>query len=385
MYLGQYEIRETSQAEGYILDTEPRVFGLSYVDGYTDPVEAEGGTILWTNQRQQVEIEVEKLDLESKEYLSGAVFGLYNEEAIESEQGNVLVPADTLLETVVSDAEGKAMLAGNLPQAAYYVKELQGPVGYDLAEGNTVHVDASYDEEKEEIKETARFENIPIDIRPEVEKTAPRTAGAGEVYSYTIEKVRNTGNGRAEAFTLTDTLPEQVRLVYLDTGTFQGFAGEAVYSIWYQTSKSQKYRLWMDQVPAGENRRLAVADLKLEEGEELRSFQYRFGTVEKGFTEQEKPQYAVQVKDGIPGETVLVNRIHLQGSKLGITYEDSDEWKTQVEMPEEPAGNPGENDSRPVRVWDVQTGDETPIGGYLLLTFAAGLLVTFGMRKRERR
>ena len=52
------------------------------------------------------------------------MFGLYNEEAIESEQGNVLVPADTLLETVVSDAEGKAMLAGNLPQAAYYVKEL---------------------------------------------------------------------------------------------------------------------------------------------------------------------------------------------------------------------------------------------------------------------
>ena len=130
MYLGKYELLETQTAEGYVCKTEPTAFSLAYVDGYTSPVSAVAGDINITNPRQKVKVNVAKKDVDTGESLQGAVIGLYTAEAIRNHTGKVIVQADTLLESVETDADGKAVFECDLPFGKYYVKELTAPDGY---------------------------------------------------------------------------------------------------------------------------------------------------------------------------------------------------------------------------------------------------------------
>lgn len=130
MYLGKYELLETQTAEGYVRKTEPTAFSLAYVDGYTSPVSAVAGDINITNPRQKVKVNVAKKDVDTGESLEGAVIGLYTAEAVRNHAGNVIVQADTLLESVETDADGKAVFECDLPFGKYYVKELKAPDGY---------------------------------------------------------------------------------------------------------------------------------------------------------------------------------------------------------------------------------------------------------------
>ena len=132
MYLGAYEIYETKTAEGYVRDTEPTAFTLAYVDGSTSPVSAVDGDITITNPRQKAEITVLKTDAETGEKLQGAVIGLYAATDIQNYSGAVIVPADTLLESAKTDADGKLTFASDLPLGSYYVKEIEAPKGYAL-------------------------------------------------------------------------------------------------------------------------------------------------------------------------------------------------------------------------------------------------------------
>jgi LPXTG-motif cell wall-anchored protein len=74
--------------------------------------------------------------------LSGVSFGLYNAEDI-SAGGSVIVPADTLLETVTSDGNGQAVFTLDLPLGQYYVKELAALDGY-VSSDEILTFDASY-------------------------------------------------------------------------------------------------------------------------------------------------------------------------------------------------------------------------------------------------
>ena len=132
MYLGRYELVETQTAEGYVRKTDPTVFSLAYVDGYTSPVSAEVGDINITNPRQKVQVTVTKTDADTGEKLSGSRIGLYTAEEIRNQKGTVITDADTLLETAKTDAEGKAVFEADLPFGRYYVKELKAPDGYSL-------------------------------------------------------------------------------------------------------------------------------------------------------------------------------------------------------------------------------------------------------------
>lgn len=130
MYLGKYELLETQTAEGYVCKTEPTAFSLAYVDGYTSPVSAVAGDINITNPRQKVKVNVAKKDVDTGESLQGAVIGLYTAEAIRNHTGKVIVQADTLLESVETDADGKAVFECDLPFGKYWVKELTAPDGH---------------------------------------------------------------------------------------------------------------------------------------------------------------------------------------------------------------------------------------------------------------
>ena len=62
----------------------------------------------------------------------GFVFGLYNKNDI-SAPGSTL-PAETLLSTAVTDADGKLVFSGCYPHGEYYVQELETAEGWKLNE-----------------------------------------------------------------------------------------------------------------------------------------------------------------------------------------------------------------------------------------------------------
>ena len=378
MYLGSYEIVETATVEGFVRDAEPRAFTLAYVDGYTDPVPAVEGDFAWTNPRQKINLEVLKTDLETGEPLSGAVIGLYADEDIRNVKGNVIVSQGTLLESSETGADGLAYFESDLPVGyRYAVQEISAPEGY-LNSEQKQEFDFEYaGDDTETVQMNMTIENQPNDVQIEVEKSAPEQAKENETLRYTIEKVRNAGNCTVDNFTLTDRLPSQVKLIELWTGTFDGLKDADSYSIWYQTNQNGNYRLWRSDIRADINTYLAVSDLNLAVGEEVTAFQYRFGTVSKGFTELEKPKYLVQVKTNLSDGEKIVNRIELTGDKLGITYSTEDETLTRIDKPETSNGVGGTSSSESTALLPVQTGDKS---GVLIWCMAAAVAaMTFGI------
>jgi LPXTG-motif cell wall-anchored protein len=139
LLLGKYRIEEVTAPEGYVLSGYSQEVELVYA-GQDIPVISE--EVAFTNDRQKVSITVEKQDAQTGEMLSGVSFGLYNAEDI-SAGGSVIVPADTLLETVTSDGNGQAVFTLDLPLGQYYVKELAALDGY-VSSDEILTFDASY-------------------------------------------------------------------------------------------------------------------------------------------------------------------------------------------------------------------------------------------------
>ena len=159
--LGTYRIEETKAPVGFVLNKEPQTVTFAYADQETPVIEQ---TAEFTNDRQKVEITVEKQDVETGKKLSGAVFGLYAVSAIGSaDHEKVLVEADTLLEEVTSDENGLAAFTLDLPLGQYYVKEHKAPDGY-VSSDEVLTFDAGY-----------QGQDVPVVQLSAVKKNEPTT------------------------------------------------------------------------------------------------------------------------------------------------------------------------------------------------------------------
>ena len=117
--------------------------------------------LLIKNERQKISISVEKKDAVTEEKLEGVIFGLYAKEDILSQQGEVLVEKDTLLEKKATDEKGQLTFDSDLYHGKYYVKEEVRKPGY-LPNEEIWEIDASYiDQNLAEIKLTKEVENQP--------------------------------------------------------------------------------------------------------------------------------------------------------------------------------------------------------------------------------
>ncbi|MCB5670425.1 prealbumin-like fold domain-containing protein, partial [Thomasclavelia ramosa] len=87
----------------------------------TQAVVYEG--VAYKNERQKISIFIEKKDAVTEEKLEGVIFGLYAREDILSQQGEVLVEKDTLLEKKATDENGQLTFDSDLYHGKYYVKE----------------------------------------------------------------------------------------------------------------------------------------------------------------------------------------------------------------------------------------------------------------------
>lgn len=137
--LGKYRVKETKAPAGFVLNPDSQEVSLIYKDQNTPEIEEK---LEFSNERQKVELSVEKQDAETGKALKGATFGLYNKEAISSGD-KVVVKADTLLQEITSNEKGKAAFSLDLPLGRYYVKELQAPAGY-VSSDEILEFDATY-------------------------------------------------------------------------------------------------------------------------------------------------------------------------------------------------------------------------------------------------
>ena len=137
--LGKYRVKETKAPAGFVLNPDSQEVSFIYKDQNTPEIEEK---LEFSNERQKVELSVEKQDAETGKALKGATFGLYNKEAISSGD-KVVVKADTLLQEITSNEKGKAAFTLDLPLDRYYVKELQAPAGY-VSSDEILEFDATY-------------------------------------------------------------------------------------------------------------------------------------------------------------------------------------------------------------------------------------------------
>jgi uncharacterized surface anchored protein len=146
LYLGNYHAVETAVPHGFLIDETPLPFSLVYQDQHTALVSAETGLY---NERAKGEIaliktaEVVNIDEDGAiAYVQAPakdiVFGLYAREDILNADGEAVIAADSLMDILITDADGKAASTRDIPFGAYYVREL-------ATKGNLVSSDTEYD------------------------------------------------------------------------------------------------------------------------------------------------------------------------------------------------------------------------------------------------
>ena len=185
--LGQYRVVETKAPFGYLLDPQEQTSTLVYADDET-PVIYD--TMTFKDEREKLEIVVEKRDAEDDRAIEGAVFGLYAAEDIKTRDGKVVVEAGTLLEQATSDADGLVKFIKDYPFGKYTAKEIKTPAGYVSSE-EVIEFDSRYIDENTPVAEyRSEYLNTPTTFEFSKEDI---TSGA-ELDGATLSVIDKDGN-----------------------------------------------------------------------------------------------------------------------------------------------------------------------------------------------
>lgn len=135
LYLGQYRLVEKQAPEGMVLESTPHMVKLEYAGQEAAVTET---VIALTNQRQRVQIEMQKLlEQDERFQLFGDIrkvsFGLYAAKDLEASDGSV-IPKDGLLEVVSCNEDDTATFQTDLPFGSFYLKELSTDEHYQLSD-----------------------------------------------------------------------------------------------------------------------------------------------------------------------------------------------------------------------------------------------------------
>ncbi len=154
LYIGKYKIMETIAGDGFVLNQEVKEFEITPQE---QTVSFDIQSVQYENERQKLQVEVQKKDKSSKKPLKGAVFGLYatediytnilydtkNKQWIIRDEPEVSVAKGTFIKACVTGEDGKGIFSDEIPLGKYEIRELTPPSGY-VSTDETRLVDASY-------------------------------------------------------------------------------------------------------------------------------------------------------------------------------------------------------------------------------------------------
>lgn len=396
--LGKYRVKEIYVPGGIYLDQEEIDVELKYADDDTEIVYENAD---FYDQRQKIEVSVYKYDKLTDKAIGGVEVSLYANRDILDYYGNLLVQKGTLIRKGITDNAGNYVFSTDIPLNAYakvtddtdeeepmyYLIESKFPDGY-IPNDIVYYIDSRTP--KMTIRNTSEnvdISNDPLQAELEVDKSAPKFASPGGTLRFTVSKVTNQCMYEMDEFTLTDILPEHVKLSVLNTGTFKNPRSHVVsYSIWFKTNYDSEWRAWRTGIQSNEAQELKVADMGLGEDEYVTQFQYRFGTVPPFFEVDENPYYDVVVDRDVDMDTVLVNHIKLTGNKFGKYLTSEDETETRLLYGKIRASINGKNGNGG---WFVhtngspKTGDQGNLAGAVLVLFAGIMLIAASIKKRK--
>ncbi|MDD3139423.1 MAG: SpaA isopeptide-forming pilin-related protein [Lachnospiraceae bacterium] len=137
LYLGKYSVTEVKAPFGMTLNGEQHNVELTYAG--QEVAVTETGTSFY-NERQKVEISLEKILEQNEEYhigmndeIKNISFGLYANKELVSSSGTS-IPTDGLIEVITLSEDGKAKISTDLPFGSYYVKEIATDEHYILSD-----------------------------------------------------------------------------------------------------------------------------------------------------------------------------------------------------------------------------------------------------------
>ena len=138
--LGDYIVRELEAPDGYVTSDLAYKFSLEYKDQFTPLIWATGDA---ENDAVSIQLDITKgfqKEYGSDEYepRAGAVFGIYTYETINAtgthtgtDEISTMATPGTLVATVTTDEDGKAVETIKLPRGEYYVQEISTLEGWE--------------------------------------------------------------------------------------------------------------------------------------------------------------------------------------------------------------------------------------------------------------
>lgn len=306
---GRYYLREIKAADGYVLDPELKTIYLRY-DSTTE--------IEWTNTpiRGQIQIVKKSADynftngLPAGSLLEGAVFEIYDK------AGNVV-------DTIRTDRNGRAT-SKLLPLSRYTIREVRSPAFYSA---NPTAMTAYLEHEGQIV--TFEVTNASVDTGVAIKKTGPSEVMPDQPIRYTFSQIGNTSNIALDSFYWRDTLPAQVTVNRLVTGTYNQAQN---YKIVYKVNGAGAYRTLADNLSTTKNYVLDMrpAVLGLAANERVTEIMFVFGTVPAGFAQVETPVLYGTVCGGLSNGTNLVNSADVGGLYSGQWVQAVSRWLTTV-------------------------------------------------------
>ena len=306
---GRYYLREIKAADGYVLDPELKTIYLRY--GSTTEIE-------WTNTpiRGQIQIVKKSADynptngLPAGSLLEGAVFEVYDK------AGNVV-------DTIRTDRNGRAT-SKLLPLSRYTIREVRAPAFYSAS---PTAMTAYLDHEGQIV--TFEVTNASVNTGVAIKKTGPSEVMPDQPIRYTFSQIGNTSNIALDSFYWRDTLPAQVTVNRLVTGTYNQAQN---YKIVYKVNGAGAYRTLADNLSTTKNYVLDMrpAVLGLAANERVTEIMFVFGTVPAGFAQVETPVLYGTVCGGLSNGTSLVNSADVGGLYNGQWVQAVSRWLTTV-------------------------------------------------------
>ncbi len=282
---GRYYLRELEN-EGYIPDTELKTV---YVKA------GETTEITWKNTPITAQIQIVK---KSADY--NPTTGLPAGTLLEGAMFEITDKAGNVVDTIVSDSRGLAV-SKPLPLSRYTIREVKSPEHYGINETELT----AYLEHEGQI---VRFEvtNKSLSTGVSITKTGPKEVISGQPVRYLFSGVANTSNVRLDSFYFRDTLPAQVILETVVTGTWN-FPG--TYKIVYKVNNTGDYRTLADNLSTSKNYSLIASPtaLGLASNERVTEVMFVFGQAPAGFAQVEAPAIYCKAASGLAAGSSFVN------------------------------------------------------------------------------
>ena len=303
---GKVYLRELEN-EGYIVDEQLKTV-------YIKP--GETTEITWENRAITGQIQIIKKSadynptngLPAGTLLEGAVFEIYDK-------------AGNLVDTIRSDSRGLAV-SKPLPLSRYTIREVKAPANYGA---NETELTAYLEHEGQIVKFEVTNKSLTTGVS--ITKTGPKEIMAGQPVRYTFSGIANSSNVRLDNFYWRDTLPAEVRLDTVVTGTYN-FPG--TYKITYRVNGGE-YRTLADNLSTSKNYTLAASAtaLGLASNERVTEVMFIFGQAPAGFAQVEKPYLHCTAVANL-ASTSFVNVADVGGVYNGQWVQAVSRWVTTV-------------------------------------------------------